>query len=112
MRLTELDPKWIMKDGVRVGFTFISPTNPKCRQSCFRESPSTKEQWKLFAVTHGAEEDDPDFPNHMIQGCTPGTKWQVAGDYFDNLTVHPSIDGSAGGNWHGHITNGEIVGGL
>lgn len=25
MKLVELDPKWIMKDGKRVGFTFFSP---------------------------------------------------------------------------------------
>lgn len=112
MKLTELDPRWIVRDGQRIGFTFISPTNPKCRQSCFRETPPMREQWKLFAETHGAEADDAEWPRDMIQGCAQGTKWQIAGDFFDELTVHPSIDGSKGGNWHGHITNGQIVGGL
>jgi hypothetical protein len=125
MKLTELDPQWIMKDGQRVGFTFLTPSytnafwaqNRKpaephpCRQSCFLESPQTKDQWRLFAETHGAEAGDDDFPRHMIQGCTPGARWTISGE-FENLTVTPSIDGSAGGNWHGFITNGEIVGGL
>jgi hypothetical protein len=51
-----------------------------------------------------------------VQGCSQGTNWQIAGGIdaadFATLTVTPSLDGSAGGNWHGHITNGQIVGGL
>lgn len=99
MKLTDLDPKWIMKDGKRIGFTFISPTDPKWRQSCFLASPPTREQWDIF------EDDD-------VQGCTPGTHWTIA-DGIDNadfasLSVTPSIDGSAGGLWHGFITTGEI----
>ena len=31
---------------------------------------------------------------------------------FETMTVTPSLDGSAAGNWHGFITNGEIVGGI
>ena len=27
-----------------------------------------------------------------------------------DMTVTPSIDASKSGHWHGHITNGEIVG--
>lgn len=112
MRLVDLDPVWIMRDGERIGFTFLCPTGAaKGRQSCFRESPARSEQWKLFAVTHGPDGDDHEFPRDMIQGCTPGTRWAISGE-FENLTVTPSIDGSAGGNWHGFITNGQIVGGL
>lgn len=49
MRLTDLDPAWIVKDGRRIGFTFISPTriNPgkiAARQSCFSEPPKVSEQ--------------------------------------------------------------------
>jgi len=111
MKLTELDPRWIVQDGRRVGFTFISPTDPKFRQSCFLESPPTRQQWKLFADSLGAEDDDPEWPKHMVQGCSEGTRWSIAGE-FENLTVSPSIDGSKGGTWHGFITNGQIVGGL
>lgn len=99
MNLTDLDPKWIVKDGARIGFTFISPTDPKWRQSCFLSSPPQREQWDMF------EDDD-------VQGCTPGTQWAIAGGIdvadFATMTVTPSIDGSPGGLWHGFITNGEI----
>lgn len=104
MKLIELDPKWIMKDGERVGFTFLSPTgkqgNTHWRQSCFPDSPSSREQWDLF--------DDDD-----VQGCNPAAHWQIAGGIenatFETMTVTPSLDGSKGGLWHGFITNGEIV---
>lgn len=103
MRLNDLDPKWITKDGKRIGFTFRSPTDPKWRQSCFENPPPRREQWELF------EDDD-------VQGCNPAAHWTIQGSIesaaFETLTVTPSLDGSAGGLWHGFITNGEIVGGI
>lgn len=103
MRLTELDPKWIMRDGKRIGFTFVSPTDPKWRQSCFSTPPPSREQWDLFEAHHG---DD------GVQGCNPKANWSIAGGIenasFDQMTVTPSLDGSPGGLWHGFITNGEI----
>jgi hypothetical protein len=102
MKLTNLDPKWLLRDGVRIGFTFVSPTDPKWRQSCFPDPPSRQEQWDLFEAHHG---DD------GVQGCTPGQHWTIAGGIeaatFETMTVTPSLDGSAGGLWHGFITNGE-----
>ena len=102
-RLVDLDPKWLMKDGKRVGFSFISPTDPRWRQSCFViPSPKTTEQWEIFG-------DDAE----QTQGCTFGYVWTVAGGIetasFETLTVAPSLDGSAGGLWHGHIKNGEAA---
>lgn len=103
MRLTDLDPKWLVKDGQRIGFTFRSPTDPKRRQSCFETPPPSREQWELF------DEDD-------VQGCNPKARWAIHGGIdsaaFETMTVTPSLDGSAGGLWHGFITKGEIVGGL
>lgn len=103
MRLTDLDPKWLMKDGKRVGFTFRSPVDGKWRQACFESPPPRREQWELFG------DDD-------VQGCNPRAHWSIAGGIdnatFETMTVTPSLDGSAGGLWHGFITNGEIVGGI
>jgi hypothetical protein len=103
MRLVELDPKWVMRDGIRVGFTFFSPVRSPgpihWRQSCFVVSMTAREQWALF-------EDE------NVQHCNPRTTWTVLGGIekarFETLTVHPSIDGSAGGLWHGFIRNGMI----
>lgn len=108
MRLVDLDPQWLMKDGQRIGFTFRSPTKPEWRQSCFQNPPPRREQWDLFAAhQHG---------DGMVQGCNPDAHWSVVGGIenanFETMSVTPSLDGSAGGLWHGHITNGEIVGGL
>jgi hypothetical protein len=35
--------------------------------------------------------------------------WQRTGDTFENLTLSPSLDFSARGEWHGSITNGEAA---
>lgn len=106
MKLTDLDPLWLMKDGKRIGFTFVSPINPKWRQSCFTTPIDRREQMDLF--------DQQGCLN--TQGSNPKCKWVVkdgieAAD-FSTITVNPSLDGSKGGLWHGFITNGEIVGGI
>ncbi len=40
--------------------------------------------------------------------CTPPIEKAT----FENISVNPSIDGSPGGTWHGHIIKGMIVGGI
>lgn len=108
MRLVDLDPRWIMRDGERIGFTFVSPTDSKCRQSCFIDPPKISEQVDLFDALHGEDA--------IVQPCRHGAHWQIAGGIaaatFDCMTVTPSLDGGPGGLWHGHITNGEILGGI
>ena len=105
MRLLDLDPRWIMRDGKRIGFTFISPMQREFRQSCFAVATPSREQWDLFEEMHG---DD------GVQGCRPDFAWTILGGIdtadFATISVKPSIDGSPGGTWHGYITNGEIVG--
>jgi hypothetical protein len=36
------------------------------------------------------------------------TAWNVSSRDFETMTVTPSLDASASGNWHGFITAGEI----
>lgn len=126
MKLTDLDPRWIIRDGKRIGFTFIGPKHrdPRNLQSCFLESPPISDQLRLFAAIYGADEDG-EPAGVVVQMCTVGTHWKITSGpiesfrpedietaSFDTLNVHPSLNGEAGGNWHGFITNGEIVGGL
>ncbi len=107
MRLADLDPRWIEEDGRRIGFIFKSPTKAGIYQSCFLASPERRVQWDHFKRLIGDERTE---SGHrvIVQGCTEGTHWTIDGE-FENLTVAPSIDGSAGGTWHGFIRNGEIV---
>jgi hypothetical protein len=87
VKLTELGPRWLTKDGKRVGFTFVSPSDPKWRQSCFAVRMPTREQWDLFG------DDD-------VQGCRPDFAWTIAGGIetanFETMTVTPSLDGQSG----------------
>ena len=107
LRLVELDPRWLIKDGRRVGFIFRSPADPKWFQSCIFERMTFKEQCALLRELGLTTEED-DWPLN-VQTCNPDCAWTPTGDSFDNLSVTPSIDGSAGGLWHGFVTKGEIV---
>jgi hypothetical protein len=108
MKLLDLDPKWLLKAGARVGFTFLSPIgrqgNTHWRQSCFVVTLPSGEQHDLFEQVHGED--------FAVQACRPDFAWTIAGGIeaatFESITVTPSIDGSAGGLWHGFITAGEI----
>ena len=112
MRLVDRDPRWIMLDGVRVGFAFRSPIREdNFWQTCFPvpPGPNRRDQWDIAQEAIGDE-------RAIIQGCNREHRWTIAGGIeaatFETMTVTPSLDGSAGGAWHGFITNGEIVGGL
>ena len=109
MRLLDLDPQWLLQDGKRVGFTFVCPTKPEYRMSCFPAPvPLTSHQIDIIDAHLGE--------HVMVQPCNPAGSWAVAGGIdkadFLTMTVRPSLDGSAGGLWHGFITNGQIVGGI
>lgn len=113
MRLVDLEPRWLTKDGVRVGFVFrcpLDPANAHRLQSVMFAPTPRREQWALWEE-NGFEADE----RCMIQGCNPNARWTCTPSPeladFGSLSVDPSVDGSAGGNWHGHITKGEIVGG-
>lgn len=107
MKLIDLDPQWLERDGWRFGFIFRSPTKPEWFQTCFVEPTPMREQMRLIAATgHG----------DRAQPCNQSARWTIAGGIaaatFETMTVTPSLDGGAGGLWHGFITNGEIVGGI
>lgn len=113
MRLIDLEPKWLLdSNGWRVGFIFKCPTKPEGNdwQTCMFVQMSVGEQVDLW--------EQNGCPDHrMIQACKQTACWtienaSIAEASFENLTIKPSIDGSAAGNWHGHIQNGEIVGGM
>lgn len=122
MKLIDLDPRWLTKDGRRVGIIFISPKNAgrirhdgsvnpiPWRQTCFFEPLSFKEQCPIVWAAM-ADKADEDHEFGMWQPCAQ-IAWQCAGGAenasFETLSISPSIDGSKGGFWHGFITNGEI----
>lgn len=134
MRLIELNPAWLFaSDGVtRIGFAFDCPlsTRKQYRQTCFFQPTPSAEQRRAVAVAIGATGDDYEqtVAVHKVhQLCKEECGWQLhqppapvappaliapAAADFATLTCMPSLDGSAGGNWHGHITNGDIVGGI
>ena len=105
MKLIDLEPRWLEHKGERIGFAFRSPTAKRFWQTVFF-APTHRNIQDLVTERELGEDA-------VVQLCNEKAMWRiVGGDSFENLTIKPSVDGSAGGLWHGHITNGEIVGGL
>lgn len=104
MRLLELEPRWLSPDV----FSFKCP---HCRQTillCKKIVLSFKDQVRLV---NPAPEDEWDWPIDFVP-MRADYAWKFSGDDFATLTVTPSIDASKAGHWHGHVTGGEIVGGI
>jgi len=98
MKLIELEPRWIHENV----FVFLCPHCKTELLSCKNTIMYTHEQCELFAAKLGEWAD-------RVVPCKPEFMWNFqSGAPFDTMTVTPSLDASASGHWHGHITNGEI----
>lgn len=100
MKLTDLDPRWLTPDV----FIFRSPTGHGDFLCCPRIKMTKAEQHKLFE----AAQMEPTGKSSVIVGWKEDCVWKYEGSNFNTMTVTPSIDASASGNWHGFITNGQI----
>ena len=102
MRLSDLNPRWLMHggEGVRdllgydvperdkIGITFDCPCGCETRAVvCFTNPPDG---------------------GPALAGTT---SWLLSGDNFENMTLHPSIHRERGckSQWHGWITGGEVT---
>lgn len=92
MRLADLHPAWVgTLDGRHgTGVTFDCPCEP-CSGSATRR--------RIHAMFSQPLDGGPPVRSH-------GPLWARVGDTFETLTLTPSIDASADGHWHGHITDG------
>ncbi len=94
----ELSPAWLSPDV----FIFRSPTGYRDWLTCKRIPMSRKEQYELIY------DKNPRYKRQIVVLSVPKYVWSFVGNDFKTLTVTPSIDASASGNWHGYITNGEV----
>lgn len=101
MRLSELDPQWLIDDGKRLGVTFLCPHCQKVRVGAKSAPLSMRDQMRIFAR---------DFPNNggQIVPMNESCSWTITGADCETMTITPSIDASKSGHWHGYVTNGEI----
>jgi len=98
MKLIELQPEWLIPGKV---FIFMSPSGHKDWLLCKNIPMSMKEQFALF------QDEYLRYKGRTVVPMKEDVCWNIEGN-FEDLTVTPSIDASASGNWHGWITKGEI----
>jgi hypothetical protein len=103
MKLTDLEPRWLLNEGEKRWFIFRSPSGTgdwlTCRNFKFESGEDTR---KIY-------ETCPELRGQPIVGCNKDFAWKITGNDFSDLTCHPSIDASASGNWHGFIIKGQIT---
>jgi len=113
VNLTDLNPRWIdAPDRQGLGVTFDCPccvgtaravriavvfTNPLDGGEPVPLTPRVL--WPLLWPKDGEP---------RVTTAPPGTHWQREGGDFETLTLHPSVDGSASGHWHGFLRGGGI----
>lgn len=103
MKLTDLQPRWTSVEGV---FVFLCPHCRATWLTCKNRPMGYKEQGALYEKEFGSDW------NEQVILARPDTAWTISSGDFAKMTVKPSLDASASGHWHGHITKGAIVGGL
>lgn len=105
MKLLDLEPQWLVPGKV---FIFRSPSGKGDWILCKNIPMTIHEQINLVANFTG----DGDAFAYRDRPCVPmreGTCWTFDNaDSFETISVTPSIDASASGNWHGFIKNGAI----
>lgn len=93
VRLAELEPHWVSVGGGNrhgMGISFNCPHCDTVRLAVWFSNP----------IDGGA-------PYTRTNGG-PVTLWNREGDTFDMLSVHPSVDASEHGHWHGYIACGLV----
>lgn len=101
MKLTDLNPRWVGIHGwssdaiFYIGVTFDSPLRNGQRLAVLFTPPIDPD---ALTVKYGW---GPMFPEQK--------HWLRSGESFETLTLTPSLDFSAAGEWHGHITAGEVT---
>ena len=106
-RLTDLAPKWLLRDGRRVGFVFICPSTP--------DEP-TNLLCVLFDKMVDADQYTllKDNGINPFAGCTvelseSSRAWTSNGAGFDALSVWPEIGDTFCARWRGWIADGDCL---
>lgn len=113
MKLIELEPRWCSDShpesaDKKQGVTFLCPHCRARRLGVFFDTPICSSSPVDIVAFHKERLRVDAHPFDDIH--VGGVLWhRVSGETFDTLTLTPSIDASAFGCWHGHITNGEIA---
>lgn len=124
MRLVDLKPKWIRRNGEAVAIIFLCPRCVSRGNGCEKKvltwltctfvAMQPSEQRRLIAEIIEQEPADfleTDTEDHDVVGCKV-LAWKRSSKMLENISVTPSIDASPSGHWHGHVKDGQIVGGL
>lgn len=120
MKLADLNPRWFAEEGRRgQGVLFDCPG---CRAGVCADAKDggrpfrlavaitpldggapfpIKKMETLFSAIEAAEGEE--WTGRVVP---PGIVWGRTGETFETLSISPSVDASASGHWHGHVSEG------
>lgn len=100
MKLTELNPRWMVDDGRKVGVMF------DCPGACCADKRSPRDVFEMGAAVKALAA----CPFKVAIDGQPyrADGWERTGDTFDTLTLSPSVWISPPEHWHGFVRGGEI----
>jgi len=84
-------------------FAFLCPHCRTTMLTCKSRAMTSREQRELLDAAFGEDK------SHEVVGCKNECGWTWTSTDFCTMSVTPSLDASASGHWHGHITNGAIA---
>jgi hypothetical protein len=111
MDLMTLQPRWVVdKDGRHgMGMGFNCP-------HCVKENAEKIQRLHIWFINpiDGKEifplVPVPDEPGEARAiALSHNCRWTRTGELFEAMTIHPSIDASKIGHWHGFVTEGKIT---
>lgn len=114
MRLIDLAPKWVVDPDILVGTKVVHDPDRKgmgvtfACPHCVALHPGEPLErggpiqflGVFFANPVDGKPHTDDVPVQRL--------WMRTGTTFETLSLHPSVDASRSGHWHGFITNGEV----
>lgn len=117
MRLTDLKPKWMRRDGNAVGLIFLCPdcVRGRCKEkksiwlTVVFAALNNREQRELIERTLAEHpEEFAGVGTGDVVSCTEGRLWKRTSKLLETISITPSIDASASGHWHGSVGSGVI----
>lgn len=108
--------------GEAVAIIFLCPrcvsggckNKPMTWLTCTFQALGNREQREMIERTIDEQPEDfiaTDTEEHDVVGCKT-LAWTRNSKLLEKISISPSLDASPAGHWHGHITDGEIRGGL
>lgn len=101
MKLIELNPRWIGAGGEGIFDENHNPVPYREKVGVVFDCPVCGKEHPCFIPFTNPPDGKPPVKQRVT--------WELNGDSFETMSITPSIQRMDKCNWHGFITNGEVI---